>query len=363
MLEGMADDAPQEMARLAALAKALEHARPVAGPAPFAFRNALRNRLLIEMATRKPWLERVRDSYSERNARMRRSFKFVFANAVAAVVLIAGGSIMAMASNAVPGDWDYWAKRTHENARLLVTRAAEPRAYLQMELARERLDEVRALVDRKQTDSGPYFQALNDMDLRTLDATSLLIGVYGRTQNRVPLDRLTSFAQAQRFGLEMIVDRLPAGARNPARDSLAILERVSQRVTGIVGGCLCPANALVPQASSGDDQGGAGTTPGSSTQAPVCACAQYRGVSSQGLTGDGNDSGKTPPDSGDPVQPPVAESPGLHVEVPSVDGTTVDDTVNELIDNLIEPLLNEPLVGQPTPKAQPSGIVGSLLGG
>ncbi|MGH2725985.1 MAG: DUF5667 domain-containing protein, partial [Actinomycetota bacterium] len=221
LLEGMHREAPRQLARMAALADALQHARPTTTPGP-AFRNALRNRLVAEAAVRRPWFAGLRESWIERNANLRRSFRFVFANAVAAVVLLAGGSLMAVAQDAVPGDWDYFAKRLHEDARLLITRAPEPRAYLQMDLATERLDEVRILINRRETNAEHYLTAFNDMDRRTLDATALLIGVFGKTADAAPLSRLTKFADAQRQGLEVLVDRLPPAARIPARDSLDI---------------------------------------------------------------------------------------------------------------------------------------------
>jgi hypothetical protein len=346
LLEGMRAEAPREVARMAALAAALEHARPAMSSSP-AFRDALRNRLLAETAVRKPWFDGVRVSWAERNARMRRSFRFVFANAVAAVVLLAGGSIMAVAQESVPGDWDYFAKRWHEDARLLITRAPEPRAYLQMDLARERLNEVRELVNRSSTALDNYATALNDMDERTLDATRLLVSVWEDTADRVPLDRLTKFAVAQKQGLEVLVDRLPAGARPQARDSIDILERVSERVTGIMGGCVCPANPLLP--STGGSVGGTGETGGSGTgapQGPTCACADFRGDDNdQDPVAEGPDGS----DPQDPVDTPPGDDPDVPIDLPElpVVGDDVDDVVNDLIDEVLEPIL-EPITG-PSP--------------
>jgi len=346
LLEGMHTEAPRQLARMAALADALQHARPTTGPAP-AFRNALRNRLVAETAVRRPWFEGVRSGWIERNARMRRSFRFVFANAVAAAMLLAGGSIMAVAQDSVPGDWDYFAKRLHEDARLLVTRAPEPRADLQMQLARTRLNEVRELINRSETNIEYYTTSLNDMDFRTLDATKLLIGVYGDTADRIPLDRLIKFADAQRQGLEVLVAKLPAGARPQARDSIDILERVSERVTGIMGGCLCPANPLVPGQNPpavGGDAGGNGTA---GPQAPLCPCADFRGDDEPdedpSAIGDPADPGTTPP----PPTPPT-DDPDAPIDLPELPivGDDIDDIVNDLIDEVLEPL--EPIVG-PTP--------------
>src|SRR5437867_2565683 len=223
-LEGMSGATSGELAKLARLAQALERVRPV-GPQPD-FRNTLRNRLIAEVAVRRSWLDRVRESLAERNATMRRSFKLVVANGLAAAVLLTGGSVLALSGQTVPGDTLWQVKRLHEDARLLITRAPEQRAYLQMELARGRLEEVRELVRRGTQKASPYFTDLNDMDARTLDATQLLVGLWRKTNSLKPLGRLTQFAGAQKSALEVLVDRLPPAARPPARDSIDILNRL-----------------------------------------------------------------------------------------------------------------------------------------
>jgi hypothetical protein len=346
LLEGLRQDAPRDVARFAKMAEALQHVRPSPGPAAD-FRNTLRNRLIAEAAIKRSWIDRAAERWTEKNLKLRRSFRFVFVTGVAAAMLLAGGAIFAAAENAVPGDWSYFAKRAHENAQLWITRAPEPRAYLQMELARERLDEVRTLVNRGQLKESPYFTALNDMDARTLDATRLLIGVYGRSHKSFPLDRLAQFAVAQRHGLEVLVDQLPPGARPAGRDSIDILRRVTDRVTGIIGGCLCPANALLPRVSSGV------TTPSSSSaQEPLCPCQQFRGEDSNGQALD--DPSTPPPDKGSTPPPDNHESPPPSL-VDNVTGTvndtttTVTDTVNDLIDEALtgtplEPIVPDPLI-------------------
>lgn len=354
LLEGMAADAPAEVAKLAALAKALEHARPVTGVAPApAFRNALRNRLVAEAAVRRPWLAARMERWAERNAAYRRSFRFVFANAAAAIVLLAGGSIFAVADTTVPGDALYSAKRLREDARLLVTRAAEPRGYLQLELARERLDEIRELVNRNVSSSRPYTTALNDMDARTLDATRLLVQVYGKTRNRLPLDQLTQFAVAQRLGLEVLVERMPAAARPQARDSIDILTRVTERVTGIVGGCICPANPLVPGTSAPPAE--SGDTGSDAPQAPLCPCGRIRG-DDDGSTNDPSAApppGNEPPPGGEPTDP---SDPRIDVNVPDLPGD-VDDVVNGIIDDVLETIddnIVDPLQDLITPLPTPA---------
>jgi len=343
LLEGLRQDAPGDVARFARLAQALEHVRPAPGPAPH-FRNALRNRLIAEAAVRRSWIDRAAERWTERNLKLRRSFRFVFATGMAAAVLLAGGSIFAAARNSVPGDWDYWAKKVRENAQLLVTRAPDARAYLEMDFARERLDEVRTLVNRHQDHAGPYFSALNDMDAKTLDATRLLIEVYGRNHHTFALDRLAQFAVAQRHGLEVLIDRLPPGARPAGRDSIDILQRVADRVTGILGGCLCPANALLPKVSSGK-------TKASDTEVPLCPCSRFRGESPTSTQAVDEPPTTTPPTKPPTKDKPEQKPPSLIDQVTgTVNNTTSDvtDVVNNLIDEALKSTPLAPIVG-PTP--------------
>jgi uncharacterized protein DUF5667 len=352
LLDGLRDDAPGDVARFARLAVALEHVRPAPGPAPD-FRNVLRNRLIAEAAGGVSLLDRFVDAWAERNARMRRNFKMVFATAVAAVVLLAGGSVFAVAQKSVPGDWDYWAKRLHENAHLLVTRAPVQRAFLQMDLARERLDEVRTLVNRGQKNSDPYFVALNDMDARTLDAARLLVESFLVTHAVGPLDRLNQFAVAQRHGLEVLIDRLPPGARPPARDSIDILQRVQDRVTGILAGCPCPSNPLLPKVSSGPETP---SSEGEPSQSPACDCAKFRGDdgSNNNAAGPG-DNPPEPPPEGPPPTPPPDDTPPIDKAIggvtDTVNGTTgtLADSVNKLIDDALNGTPLESVIHSPVP--------------
>ncbi len=362
LLEGLRAEAPGEMAKLARLAQALEHARPTTGPAP-AFRNQLRNRILTEAALRRSWIDRVAERWAERNASMRRSFRFVFATGVAALVLLTSGAMFAVADTSVPGDWDYWAKSLREDARLLVTRAPEARAYLQMEFARERVDEIRILVSRGQENAALYREALNDMDARTLDATELLVGVFRRTSRLAPLSRLTKFADAQRSALEVLVDKLPPAARPPASSSLEILQTVSQRVTGIMSGCPCPANALLPPSSGSDPGDGAGDV-SETSDAPGCPCARFRGEDSTGTSTDVEGQGTTGPSTGNEDQtPPIQVGPGVGINPPDLlPGQTIDENVTDVVNELIDGTLNT-VDGVLDPLEPITSLPSGLLGG
>jgi len=347
MLEGLRQDAPRDLARLAKLASAMEHVRPMPGPAPD-FRAALRNRIVAEAAVSRSWLDRFAEAWEVRNAAMRRNFKMVFATAVAAIVLLAGGSVFAVAAKSVPGDWDYFAKRLHEDARLLVTRANVPRAYLEMDFARERLDEMKILIIRGKQNADPYFVDLNDMDARTLDAARLLVTAFRQTHQSAPLHKLASFAAAQRNGLEVLIDRMPPAVRPPARDSIDILQRVSDRVVGIMGGCLCPANALLPQVTPESGPPGSGAGP---TQAPVCDCSRIRGGSDSSgpVAQPPTKKPETCETNCTPTPPPPPKGP-IDSVTDTVNQTTQEltDTVNQVIDDALKNTPLGPVVG-PTP--------------
>lgn len=340
LLEGMEREAPEELAGLVRLASALEHVRPT-GPEP-AFKADLRRRLITEAARRRPWTERVREAWAERDARMRRSFRLVCANAVAAAVLLAGGAVLAASHEAIPGQALYPVKKARQAAQLLVTRGAEARGLLQLEFARESLEEIRLLAQAGQADAELYIGALNDMDARTLDATRLLIEAYGRTRDRLPLDRLTQFAVAQRLGLEVLLDLLPPRARRVALDSMDILTRVQERVAGILAGCPCPANPLVPP---GTEPG----TPPAASEAPACPCAEIRGdgEAAPPPPGPGDGGNGTDTDGGGGAEPPPAQG-----VIPPIEGTDLDETVNRIIDDVLETLPPPPVplpTGSPAP--------------
>jgi hypothetical protein len=198
------------------------------------------------------------------------------------------------------------------------------------------------------------------MDARTLDATELLVEVYRDTGDLAPLGRLTRFATAQRQGLEVIIDNLPAGARPPARESIEILERVAERVTGIMGGCICPANPLLPGITP-PDLGGDGTGTAGPPQAPACPCNEFRGEDDPIAGGpDGDEPPADEPPTDEPPTTPPTDDPDAPIDLPELPivGDEVDDAVNDLIDEILKPL--EPIVGpSPLPTislTQPLGL-------
>jgi hypothetical protein len=331
---GFGDD---ELAKLAGLARALERNRPqIAGPAP-AFRAALRNKLLEEARTDVviplSLAARVRATVAARNARARRSFRAIVATAAAAAMLLVSGAAFAATASSIPGDTGYAVKRFREKLQLAVTFGNAGKAYKELDFARERLEEVRALKDAGVERTALYTSTFADMDQSTKDATARLIREFRSTGDESVLQPLVDFSRGQRDSLESIFDQLPPGARPSARSSLELVVAVQDRVSDVLGGCPCPEDVLVPAGS---------------TTAPPCTCSTDR-TDANGLPrrSDQSDGGTTvqpspPPGPDDHVVPP----PPTNSPLPEVEGTDVDNTVGDLLGDVID--------GTPTPSPLPS---------
>lgn len=335
-----------ELGELAALARALERARPAAqAPAPRPdFRAALRTRLLEEathaVVIPLPLHARVRASVAARNVRIRRSFRTVAAVAAATMVMLVGSTLVAAAQGTVPGDALYRIKRAHENIALKAVFGRVPRAQRQLELARERLEEVRILSQRGEENAALFVGALADMDARTLDATTMLINEYRKTRDNGLLGMLIAFSGAQRQGLEAIVDEIPAGAVPKTRSSIELVDAVQNRVSAVLGGCPCPAEALTPAANATPG------TPGGVT----CGCGATRPGSTPAPKGQSSPPAVEQPKGEDPDGGDNAED-GSTGPLPDLTDTDVEEQLNDLVNDLLENLGVTP---PPVPTAAPS---------
>jgi Domain of unknown function (DUF5667) len=341
LLEGAGGIADDELAGLMLLARGVA-ASPAAqrAQAPVMrpdFREALRSQLVQQASGTVPLAlhRRVRASVQARNTKMRRSFRSVVAIAAAMLVMLVGGSVLAAAQNAVPGDALYGVKTARENLALKAVFGRVPHAGRELDLARERLAEIKILADRGVGDAQLYVGALQNMDARTLDATKLLITEFRDTKNSAVLRPLVDFAAAQRQGLQAIADAVPPAARPKTRSSIELVSAVQNRVSDVLGGCPCPAEVLTPTANA------AAGTPGRVS----CGCSVNPGTS---------------PGTGGTTSSPSAQKPGTtpptHVTdpstapsgpVPPVSGTGEEQQVNTIINGLLSNL------GVPSPAASP----------
>lgn len=333
---------------LVALASALEpvNATPVLPDARF--RYGLRARL-IDMATERPPLRaRIAASVAERSTRMRRSLRVVTATGVAAMTLLVSGATMVAAQGALPGDMAYGAKLAQESISLWTVSGANEGLH-KLNFGRRRLDEVRGLTERGVDRRDLYTDTLNRMDALTIDATELILADGAGARSAVR--RLSNFAEVQASDLSALLERLPPAVRPAARDSLGVIESAGAKADAVLDGCqVCPVDA--PTGSSDQTQT---PTAGSAPEGSGCSLCGRGGETSDPEVTPGNDAGQgsgkdegsqdeTPP----PPPPPVTDEDA--VDLPPVDGTTTDETVEDTLDGLLDTLgVDPPAVATPTP--------------
>lgn len=343
MLEGAQAPHSIDAQRMRALVQALERARPAqTGPSPM-FASALRERLAEEAgvvaeaqaAARVSIATRAAIWLQAKNEAWRRSFRVVAATGMAAMMLAGTSAAFATAQNALPGQWNYSLKRAGEAARMSVTRGDLPRGYAKLDIARERLDEVRALAASGNRDAAIYVAVLGDMDAATIDASELLVEASREGAGLTPLRRLASFTTAQRLRLEGLVVDVPPGARPAARDSLATLVLLGDRVQNVIEGCPCPGNPLEVVTSSGTQTSGLPCSCESGTSGRPGSSDQPQAV---------DDPQPQPSGSGSPSPEP---STGTDL----VPGTDADDPANGAVDQV-----NDILDGLGLPTVSPSPL-------
>ncbi len=337
LLDDIEIDAPAEMRPLVAVASALA---PPSLPAPDpSFRFQLRNHLIATTA-RGSWASRTAASIAAMNARMRRSFRVVGATAMASVMLMGSALALVAAQDAIPGDPLYGLKRLHERAQL-VPLSGEGEGKARLGFARERLDEIEAMVDRRVTDDQLYVGTLDDMDRLTTSGAQLLLDAFDATGAREPLEFVKAFADGQAGGLKRLVELVPPGARPAALSSLSLLEETAREVERTLQACdLCPPSAFFdgPEAIVEGRQ---------ASGQPTCACEPVaqpnqpanNGSDSQPGPGGsgGNGGGSTPPDD----DPPAVDAPD---DLPD----ELEEPVEDLIDDLVD-VVDETLPPLPSP--------------
>lgn len=352
MLESAQAPHDIEAKRMRSLVAAIEKARPAKPAINPAFAAALREQIgsearivhEAEQAARVSWRVRAAIWMQAKNESWRRSLRVVAATGMAALMLGGTSAAFASAHNALPGQWNYGLKRFSESANLSVTRGSLARGYAHLDAARTRLDEVRRLAAAGSDDAAVFVATLNDMDGSTIDASELLVDASRAGAGLTPLRRLASFTTSQRSRLESVLVDVPAGARPAARDSLATLVLLGDRVSDIIEGCPCPGNPLQ-------------ITPAGSTSGAPCSCEPAS--TRPGSSGDndpqagGHEPNPAPSGNGRPAPAPGGSGTDL------VPGTDADDAVNDAVDQVNDVLdgLGLPTVSPP-PLPLPSPSLG-----
>ncbi|HVL91377.1 MAG TPA: DUF5667 domain-containing protein [Actinomycetota bacterium] len=342
MLEGAQVPHDIKADRMKSLVAAIERARPASTLDP-AFASALRDKLTAdiavvaeaEKAARVSWRTRAAIWMQAKNDSWRRSLRVVAATGMAALMLGGTSAAFASAHDALPGQWNYGLKRFTESAQLSVTRGPLARGNAKLDAARTRLDEIRSLAAAGNDEASLYVATFGDMDHATIEASELLVEASRLGAGLVPLETLASFTAAQRSRLEAVLIDVPPGARPAARDSLATLVLLGDRIGDIIEGCPCPGNPLE-------------IAPAGSTSGLPCSCAAPAGHPAGVQDREpraGEEPSPTPTGTGSPA--PQPSSPGTDL----VPGTDADDPVNDVVD-----AVNDILDGLGLPGGTPSVV-------
>jgi hypothetical protein len=264
----------------------------------------------------------------------------------AAMTVTALGTLVALSTDARPGDVLYDVKRGTEQTQLAL--AGDDRGRTLLEFAETRLDELAAL---RHPAADDVLGLLDTMDAHAEEGASLLATQAVAGRDAAPVVGLADWAGRQSAELTALQARLPSGAATASQESLDLLARVSDRATGLRAALACadgPATAgtdelgpvpvecpgeapedgppaeEIPSGGTGDDGGlpsgdvpasdGGAPPAGTAADAPVPAPqpAPAPAPSAPGSGGGDRSSGPSPDDGGPaPVVPdaPAVESP------------------------------------------------------
>ncbi|SDO38828.1 DUF5667 domain-containing protein [Geodermatophilus sp. DSM 45219] len=297
------------LARLRQLSADLDDA-----PDP-AFRSATRDRLVAMAAVRaprpepRPGLRRLLPARADDapSAVWRTRLTAGLAGAALAVTTL--GTLVALSTDARPGDALYGVKRGTEQTQLAL--AGDDRGLTLLEFAATRLDELAALTDPAAPD---VVGLLDTMDAQTREGAALLATRAADGVDPAPVVELAGWAEQQTTELTALQPGLPTGAATATQESLGLLADVSARATGLRAALACadgratvgtdplgPVPAECPAAdpgsgapAGGTPSGGAGSAPSGGAPAP----------------GDPAAPGGTPADPPGPAPAPSAPSSG-----------------------------------------------------
>jgi hypothetical protein len=231
----------------------------------------------------------------------------------AALTVTALATVVAVSTDARPGDALYGLKRGTEQTQLAL--AGDARGQVLLDLAGTRLDEVRALVEGGATalpaagtaagtgptvlaagdDAGLVTETLATMDAQTAEGAEWLTERAVTTEDDGPLDLLAGWTATQREELSALQGGVPAAAADEVADSLTLLSDVAVRAAGLDAALDCPAG---PATAGADELG------------PVPALCAPEGSVTTVPEAPGGGAGPTsvtaePPPGGATVEPPL----------------------------------------------------------
>jgi hypothetical protein len=293
------------VARLQALTTALDDE-----PDP-AFRAATRDRLVAMAAVRTPEpaaRSRLRRLLAVRaddaGARPWRT-RVTAGLAGAALTVTALGTLVALATDAGPGDVLYGLKRGTEQTQLAL--AGDDRGLTLLQFAATRLEELEELSG---TGAADVVGLLDTMDAQTAEGAALLTARAVDGRDVTPVDELADWTARQSAGLTALEAGVPAGATTDLRESSDLLAAIGARAADLRTALACPGGP----ASDGTDRLGPlpvpcpAEVPAPAPSGPAPDAEQPAPVPSAGESPD-SDAGAVPSATPAPSAPPAQEAP------------------------------------------------------
>jgi hypothetical protein len=180
-----------------------------------------------------PWAQGGRMSLRSRRAR-----GAVVVGLAVGTLTVSGMS--AASGDAVPGDALYGMKRSTERAQLALASSQTGRGELYLDFAKTRMNEAAAVRNGAPGLSG----VLDDMDGETRQGVRLLATAAVDRRDPAALDVIEAFAGGQRRTLNDMLTTLTGDARIRTLTSLALLDQISHRVSGLHATLRCPTATI-----------------------------------------------------------------------------------------------------------------------
>ncbi len=235
------EDASERTRALASVAAEMRRpeAQPTATLAPER-RDALRERVMAGVQTEEVPVAPA-PTVTERviggAQRWARSARVATAGGLAASMIAVGGVAVA-AQEALPGEALYGVKQATESVRVALAGDLVDLGRVELALAEERLEEVRA--GATSVPDADLVGALAAMDERSWGGVEHLVQLGERSDRPELFTEVVDFAERQQRGLSAVRELLPASVKPHLEDSMAALEQMrTELLLPAMGRCDC----------------------------------------------------------------------------------------------------------------------------
>lgn len=264
----------------------------------------------------------------------------------AAMAVTALATLVAVSTNAGPGDPLYGLKRGTEQTQLAL--AGDERGQKLLDFARTRLHELEALTEGRvsaapagaaadgrtvlaaEADPALVLQTIATMDAQTTEGAAFLTDRAVDTGDDASLGLLSSWSGEQAAALTALREALPESTVDELDGSLTRLSEIETRTVALSGALDCPAGVPVeatdqfgpvpglclpgendaPPVAGGGPAPGTVPVPGRDSESTGTAAVPTQGAPSDGMSTGGPQQGGSGASEGTPGLPPAQVPPG-----------------------------------------------------